>query len=145
MAATLLDYKTSEPSNVQGAGVLPGGVAIPATIAMSPEVTVLADIGVFSTVAPNRVELEATIGVEGITGVSTLSFTILRDGVQIFQTTQGVETGYEQFYTVTLEGMDYGVSAGFHKYVLQVSNLTAETVADVVGPVLFTGAAYLIS
>lgn len=146
MAATLLDYKASEPSNVQGGGVLPGGVVIPATITAAPTVTVLADLGIFLTAgAPNRVELKASIGVEGTVGIPQLSLIIQRDGVQILATQQGLESGFERFYTVDLEGVDFNVAAGFHTYTLSVSDLAAGTAALVVGPVVFTGTAYSVS
>lgn len=91
---------------------------------------------------PNRVELVATIGVRGVTGIAQILFRIFRDGVEIFNTQQGIEsTGSEQNYAVTFQAIDKNVRAGNHVYTVTAENRTANTRADVVGPISFSGLA----
>ncbi|MDC0762861.1 exosporium protein C [Brevibacillus sp. AG] len=91
---------------------------------------------------PNRVELVATVGVRGITGIAQILFRIFRDGREIFNTLQGIEsTGSEQNYAVTFQAIDRNVRAGTHIYTVTAENRTANTRADVVGPVTFSGLA----
>jgi hypothetical protein len=91
---------------------------------------------------PNRVELVATVGVRGVTGIAQILFRIFRDGTQIYTTQQGIEsTGSEQNYAVTFQAIDRNVTAGSHTYTVTAENLTAATRADVVGPVSFSGLA----
>ncbi len=89
----------------------------------------------------NRVELVASVGVRGITGIAQILFRIFRDGREIFNTLQGIESaGSEQNYVVTFQGIDSGVS-GHHTYVLTAENRTPGTTANVVGPISFSGLA----
>lgn len=91
---------------------------------------------------PNRVELVATVGVRGVTGIAQILFKIFRDGVQIFNTIQGIESaGSEQNYAVTFQAIDRNVRSGNHVYTVTAENLTANTRADVVGPISFSGLA----
>ncbi|MFD0680026.1 MULTISPECIES: exosporium protein C [unclassified Paenibacillus] len=91
---------------------------------------------------PNRVELVATVGVRGVTGIAQILFRILRDGVEIFNTQQGIEsTGSEQNYAVTFQAIDRNVRAGTHVYTVTAENRTANTRADIVGPISFSGLA----
>lgn len=95
-----------------------------------------------SSSRPNRVELVATIGVRGITGIAQILFRIFRDGKEIFNTLQGIEsTGSEQNYAVTFQAIDKNVKSGSHIYTVTAENRTANTRADVVGPVSFSGLA----
>ncbi|EJR54271.1 hypothetical protein IIM_02000 [Bacillus cereus VD107] len=90
----------------------------------------------------NRVELIASVGVEGITGISQILFRIFRDNTEIFNTQVGIEsTDSEQFYAQTFQAIDQDVSRGTHKYSLTVENLTSAASADVVGPLSFSGLA----
>jgi len=91
---------------------------------------------------PNRVDLVATVGVRGVTGIAQVLFRIFRDGREIFNTQQGIESaGSEQNYAVTFQAEDRNVSAGAHVYTVTAENLTANTRADVVGPISFSGLA----
>ncbi|MCJ8010226.1 exosporium protein C [Paenibacillus sp. KQZ6P-2] len=91
---------------------------------------------------PNRVELVATVGVKGVTGIVQILFRIFRDGVEIFNTQQGIESaGSEQNYAVTFQAVDRNVKAGTHVYTVTAENRTANTRADVVGPISFSGLA----
>lgn len=138
MAEQILDFKASEPANGQ-TGFTP--VAIP----VAPIAPVqLADLGIslsFSPPAPttNRVELVATVGVRA-SAASQLRFRILRDGSEIFNTVEGVES-FEGFYTVTFETIDFNVPLGFHTYTLDAQIISATGNAQVVGPITFSGLA----
>ncbi|MCM3698448.1 exosporium protein C [Paenibacillus macerans] len=91
---------------------------------------------------PNRVDLVATVGVRGITGIAQILFRIFRDGKEIFNTQQGIESAAsEQNYAVTFQAEDRNVRAGAHVYTVTAENLTANTKAAVVGPVSFSGLA----
>lgn len=142
---TLLDYRSSEPSNVQGKGVLPGGVNLPAPVSTAVTGTELADLGIYlSKGSPNRVELTASIGFKATTGLSKIALIVLRDNYQIYASEQGAESGFEQFYTATLEAVDFNVPMGFHVYQVVAVNLAAGTEVLVAGPVVFSGAAYAL-
>ncbi|ANY65345.1 exosporium protein C [Paenibacillus sp. BIHB 4019] len=91
---------------------------------------------------PNRVELVATVGVQGITGIAQILFRIFRDGKEIFNTKVGIESAAsEQNYAVTFQSIDKNLSAGNHVYTVTAENQTANTRADVVGPISFSGLA----
>ncbi|WP_082053752.1 exosporium protein C [Gordoniibacillus kamchatkensis] len=91
---------------------------------------------------PNRVELVATVGVRGVTGIAQIRFRIWRDGMQIFTAQQGVESaGSERNYTVSFQAIDRNVRAGTHVYTVTAENRTAGTTAAIVGPVSFSGLA----
>ncbi|NRF94079.1 exosporium protein C [Paenibacillus frigoriresistens] len=91
---------------------------------------------------PNRVELVATVGVRGITGIAQILFRIFRDGREIFNTLQGIESAAsEQNYAVTFQAIDRNVSSGNHVYTATAENQTANTRTDVVGPISFSGLA----
>lgn len=82
------------------------------------------------------VKLIATVGVRGVTGIAQLRFRIFRDGREIFNAQQGVESaGSEQNYIVAFQDIDFNVSPVRHTYTLTVENRTAGTTAQVVGPV----------
>lgn len=91
---------------------------------------------------PNRVELVATVGVRGITGIAQILFRIFRDGREIFNTIQGIESaGSEQNYVVTFQAIDRNLRSGNHVYTVTAENQTANTRVDVVGPISFSGLA----
>ncbi|TVX96720.1 exosporium protein C [Cohnella terricola] len=91
---------------------------------------------------PNRVDLVATVGVRGVTGIAQILFRIFRDGREIFNTQQGIESvGSEQNYAVTFQAEDRNVPAGTHVYTVTAENRAANTRADVVGPISFSGLA----
>lgn len=87
----------------------------------------------------NKVEILATIGVRGVSGIAQIMFRIFRDGQEIYNTVQGIEsTGSEQNYVVTFQAIDLDVPTGTHLYRLTAENLTGGTTAQVVGPVSFS-------
>ncbi|EPY11097.1 MULTISPECIES: hypothetical protein [Paenibacillus] len=91
---------------------------------------------------PNRVDLVATVGVKGVTGIAQILFRIFRDGREIFNTQQGIESaGSEQNYVVTFQAEDRNVRTGTHVYTVTAENRTANTRADIVGPISFSGLA----
>jgi len=86
--------------------------------------------------------LVATAGVRGVTGIAQILFRVFRDGIEIFNTLQGIESaGSEQNYVVTFQAEDRNVRAGTHVYTVTAENLTANTRADIVGPISFSGLA----
>lgn len=114
------------------------------TIRRSPSRNTLARITlrIPSMSQPNRVDLVATVGVRGVTGIAQILFRIFRDGREIFNTLQGIESaGSEQNYAVTFQAEDRNVRAGTHVYVVTAENRTANTRADIVGPISFSGLA----
>ncbi|MBE5108422.1 exosporium protein C [Bacillus thuringiensis] len=133
----IIDYQATQPINKTNETTL----AIPA----SPDRAILANIKLkFSRrdSRNNRVELIATVGVEGITGISQVLFRIFRDNIEIFNAQVGIEsTDSEQFYVQTFQAIDQNVSCGTHEYSLTVENLTSGASADVVGPLSFSGLA----
>jgi len=91
---------------------------------------------------PNRVDLVATVGVRGVTGIAQIRFRVFRDGTEIFTTQQGIESaGSERNYVVTFQAEDRDVRSGSHVYTVTAENRTANTRADVVGPISFSGLA----
>ncbi|HHX7189261.1 MULTISPECIES: exosporium protein ExsC [Bacillus] len=90
----------------------------------------------------NRVELIATVGVEGITEISQVLFRIFLDNIEIFNTQVGIEsTNSEQFYVQTFQATDQNISSGTHEYSLTVENLISSASAEVAGPLSFSALA----
>jgi hypothetical protein len=134
----VLDYKATEPRRRFN---LTTAVTIPHSPSRIRLATIRLNIRNMRDVDDNRVELVATVGVRGVTGISQILFRIFRDGREIFNTQQGIEsTGSEQNYAVTFQGIDSRVS-GKHTYVLTAENRTSGTTAKVVGPISFSGLA----
>ncbi|WCK54708.1 exosporium protein C [Aneurinibacillus sp. Ricciae_BoGa-3] len=130
----IIDYKATEPRRTFN-------VAISTPITTSPTRLGLASLRVMipTNSSNNTVELVATVGVRGVTGISQILFRVFRDGKQIFSTQSGIESaGSEQNYTVSFQAIDRNLAAGTHKYVLTAENRTSGTRADVVGPVSFS-------
>ncbi|WP_239618895.1 exosporium protein C [Cohnella mopanensis] len=93
---------------------------------------------------PNRVDLVASVGVRGVTGVAQILFRIFRDGKEIFNTLQGIESvGSEQNYVITFQAEDRNVRSGTHVYTVTAENRAANTRADIVGPISFSGLAVM--
>ncbi|NIK78006.1 hypothetical protein FHS15_003144 [Paenibacillus castaneae] len=114
------------------------------TIQRSPSRSGIAAIAIRIPVnsQPNRVDLVASVGVRGVTGIGQIRFRIFRGGKEIFNTQQGIEsTGSEQNYIITFQAEDRNVRAGTHAYTVTAENLTANTRVDVVGPISFSGLA----
>ncbi|RKP47879.1 exosporium protein C [Cohnella endophytica] len=113
-------------------------------IRRSPSRNVLATITlrIPANAQPNLVDLVVTVGVRGVTGIAQILFRIFRDGKEIFNTLQGIESiGSEQNYAVTFQAEDRNVRSGAHIYTVTAENRAANTRADVVGPISFSGLA----
>ncbi|MCE5170874.1 exosporium protein C [Paenibacillus profundus] len=133
--AQILDYKATEPLRRFNR-------AKSFTIPFSPRRVRLASIRLRLPKRANRVQLIASVGVRGITGIAQILFKIFRDGTEIFNTKQGIESaGSEQNYIVTFQAIDFNVESGSHTYTVTAENTTAGTRADVVGPISFSGLA----
>ncbi|WP_410770533.1 exosporium protein C [Fontibacillus sp. BL9] len=89
----------------------------------------------------NRVQLDATVGLQGITGIPRVLFRVFRDGTEIYYAVQGVEADFENVSLTSLIAADINVAPGVHDYVLSVENLEAGTQARVIGPIVFTALA----
>lgn len=118
----------------------------PITIAHSPKKTVLADISITiprMDANRNHVELNATVGVRGVSGTSQILFKIFRDGKEIFRVQEGVEADptSEINYIVTFQSIDKNVRTGSHVYRVTAENIINGTEAAVVGPISFSGLA----
>lgn len=134
----VLDYQATEPlSSFNPANAF--------TIPQTPFRIVLASIQLnipFSATRNNSVELVSSVGVSGITNISQIVFRIFRNGKEIFNTQNGVEsTGSEQNYVFTFQAIDSNLLAGANFYQLTVENITPNTQANVVGPISFSGLA----
>jgi len=117
------------------------------TISRSPSRSIIAIIRlrIPRNARPNLVDLVATVGVRGVTGISQILFRVFRDGVEIYNTLQGIESaGSEQNYVVTFQAEDKNVKSGTHTYTVTAENRTANTRAKVVGPISFSGLAVQI-
>lgn len=135
---TILDYQATEPkSRFRPAN----GFTIP----RSPFRVTLASIQInipATASRNNRVELISTVGVQGITNISQVLFRIFRNGREIFNTQNGVESaGSEQNYAFTFQAIDFNVPAGINVYQVTAENVTPNTQANVVGPISFSGLA----
>lgn len=135
MAEQILDYKASVPNSTASSTLI--------TVPLSPSNVQLADLGLFLTPPvpmPNRVRLIATVGIQNLSNtIQQVVFRVFRDGNPIFSTQQGLEPpDDEQFYTVSMQALDFNVPSGFHVYTLTVERLTATAGDVVVGPITFT-------
>ncbi|ASS73641.1 exosporium protein C [Tumebacillus algifaecis] len=132
------DYQAVQPRNRTNTGTA-------TTIPRAPRRLRLATIRLnvqrgTTTRRRNTVELLATVGVRGVRNIAQLVFRVFRDNVEIFRTQQGVESaGSEEFYTIAFQAIDLKPRAGTHRYTLTVENATANTTAQVVGPINFSG------
>ncbi|RUS48940.1 exosporium protein C [Cohnella sp. AR92] len=114
------------------------------TIRRSPAKSSLATIRIRipANAQPNRVDLVASIGVRGVTGIGQIRFRVFRGKTEIFNTVQGIEsTGSEQNYIVSFQAEDRNVRAGTFSYTVTAENMTANTSVAVVGPISFSGVA----
>lgn len=134
----ILDYQATEPLSVFN----PNN-AFP--IPQAPFKVLLASIQInipATASRSNRVELVSTIGVEGITNISQIVFRVFRNGREIFNTQDGVESaGSEINYVFTFQAIDSNLTAGANFYQLTAENVTPNTQANVVGPISFSGLA----
>lgn len=90
----------------------------------------------------NTVELTATVGLRGLTGIPRVLFRIFRDGHEIYYAVQAIETNFENVNLTALTAVDSNVAPGVHDYILSVEQIAAATnTARVIGPIVFTALA----
>lgn len=90
----------------------------------------------------NSVELLASIGVAGVTDISQIVFRVFRNGKEIYNTQDGVESaGSEQNYIFTFQAIDSNLIAGANFYQVFAENITPNAQANIVGPFSFSGLA----
>ncbi|KAB2328593.1 exosporium protein C [Cytobacillus depressus] len=134
----VLDFQATQPLNSFNPAK---GFIIPQAPQSVPLATIRINIPSIAT-RNNHVELIATVGVEGITGIAQILFRIFRDGEEIFNTQTGIESaGSEQNYAITFQAIDTNLRAGSHVYEVTAENITGNTTANVVGPISFSGLA----
>ncbi|KMY33597.1 exosporium protein C [Lysinibacillus xylanilyticus] len=136
--AQVLDYQATEPLSTFNPNT-----AFP--IPQAPFRVLLASIQISipgTASRNNNVELLASVGVAGVTNISQIVFRIFRNGKEIYNTQDGVESaGSEQNYIFTFQAIDSNLPAGTSFYQVFVENITPNTQANVVGPVNFSGLA----
>jgi len=90
----------------------------------------------------NNVELLASIGVAGVTDISQIVFRVFRNGKEIYNTQDGVESAdSEQNYIFTFQAIDSNLIAGANFYQVFAENITPSAQANIVGPISFSGLA----
>jgi hypothetical protein len=110
------------------------GVQIP--VPLTPGGVGLAEVRVdVPATYPQVVELKATIGLRGDVGTGSVLFRIFRDGQVIYYARQGIESGFEKYYVLTIQAIDVNPPAGSHGYTLSIESLTAGLTAVVIGPI----------
>ncbi|WP_019637346.1 hypothetical protein [Paenibacillus fonticola] len=99
----------------------------------------LVEVSIPANTPVNTVELTATVGLQGLTGVPRILFRIFRDGHEIYYAAQGVEANFESLNLTTLTAVDTNVASGVHAYILSVEQInTATNTARVIGPIVFS-------
>lgn len=89
----------------------------------------------------NNVQLNATVGLQGVVGIPRVLFRIFRDGREIYYALQAVETNFENVSLTSLVAADVNVPPGVHDYVLSVEIQNPGAQATVIGPIVFTALA----
>ncbi|SFI27780.1 hypothetical protein SAMN02799624_00066 [Paenibacillus sp. UNC496MF] len=137
--AQLIDYNVSVPA------VVTNQVAI--ELPLTPNKAILSQLGIF--VLPqfahnNRVQLVATFGGQGTSGIPRFLFRVFRDNQEIYYIEQGFETGYEHFGIATFQVIDINVPAGAHAYTFYVENLQPGATGQIIGPMNVSAAVYAV-
>lgn len=134
----ILDYQATEPLNTFNPET-----AFP--IPQAPFKILLASIQINipgTASRNNNVELLASIGVAGVTDISQIVFRVFRNGKEIYNTQDGVESaGSEQNYIFTFQAIDSNLIAGANFYQVFAENITPNAQANIVGPISFSGLA----
>ncbi|SFS94990.1 hypothetical protein [Marininema halotolerans] len=136
MARKILDYAASVPLSVQT-----GAIPVPTT----PARLQLASVGIFippSHAGANRVEITATVGLENTNmDQGTLRFRIFRDGGEIFNALQDVQSSaFVSLDTAfTFDTVDFNLSKSFHIYFVTVESI--DFVGNVIGPITLSALA----
>lgn len=133
--AELLDHVVNVPTPITN------GAAINVPQTPAGQGIALVRVTIPANRPANKVQLDATVGFEGLTGTPRVLFRIFRDGQEIYYAVQPVESGFETLNLTTLIAADVNVAPGVHDYVLSVENLVAGTQARVIGPIVFTALA----
>jgi hypothetical protein len=143
VAIVILDYKASVPSSF-----FSGTPAV--TIPQTPTQLQIADLGmalpeITPSAAGNRVMLFADVGVRNLGPLfnNAVVIHIYRDGKEIFNTDVGLQIpgAVTSDYNLSISTIDEQVPFGFHVYQLTVQAViqTAQSTAQVVGPITFSG------
>ncbi|MDD1501334.1 exosporium protein C [Lysinibacillus sp. CNPSo 3705] len=134
----ILDYQATEPLNTFNPET-----AFP--IPQAPFKILLASIQINipgTASRNNNVELLASIGVAGVTDISQIVFRVFRNGKEIYNTQDGVESAdSEQNYIFTFQAIDSNLIAGANFYQVFAENITPNAQANIVGPISFSGLA----
>lgn len=112
----------------------------PIKIPHSPENVVLVSINLTVSrrnATGSQVELIALVGIQRVRGTSQILYKIFRDGEEIYQSPEWVESGENDI--VTIKFIDTNVEAGSHTYTVTAENLTNGREAVVVDPTSFNG------
>lgn len=133
--AELLDHVVNVPTPITN------GAAINVPQTPAGQGIALVRVTIPANRPANKVQLDATVGLQGITGIPRVLFRIFRDGHEIYYAVQAVETNFENVNLTSLIAADVNVAPGVHDYVLSVENLVAGTQARVIGPIVFTALA----
>lgn len=133
--AELLDHVVNVPTPITN------GAAINVPQTPAGQGIALVRVTIPANRPANKVQLDATVGLQGITGIPRVLFRIFRDGQEIYYAVQAVETDFENVNLTSLIAADVNVAPGVHDYVLSVENLVAGTQAIVIGPIVFTALA----
>ncbi|GIO85910.1 hypothetical protein J25TS5_28420 [Paenibacillus faecis] len=133
--AELLDHVVNVPTPITN------GAAINVPQTPAGQGIALVRVTIPANRPANKVQLDATVGLQGITGIPRVLFRIFRDGHEIYYAVQAVETDFENVNLTSLIAADVNVAPGVHDYVLSVENLAAGTQARVIGPIVFTALA----
>jgi hypothetical protein len=131
----LLDYQANQPLGT----VIAKAIIIPNT----PVTLATLSIAIPKRAAlKNRVELLATTGIRGDKGIARIKFKIrhvkVRNVVTAIQEIRSSKKGSD---VVTLQGIDFDIPSGIHRYVLTAENIARGTAAEVVGPISFSALA----
>ncbi|SFS59496.1 hypothetical protein [Marininema halotolerans] len=130
----VLTYQASVPRSVALVGD-------PIILPISPARTQLAGLGVFiptSGSRSNRVQLKATIGVEGTTAQERdYILRIFRDGGEIYNTQASMTTETLTLNLTTIQTIDLDVAAGFHIYTITAESVEGDVRVN--GPITFSG------
>ena len=108
---------------------------------MSPTTINLAAFGLFVPDQTNRVELNATIGLQATALTPTILFKVFRNTGVIFSTRISADVDFGEFKTVSFQAIDTNAPAGFHSYSVTAELLPSIILneAQVVGPLTFSG------
>lgn len=132
--ATLISVGSSVPSNGNA----------PYSINVSNIPVRLAAFGLNVPNVPNRVFLNATIGIQSTLLNPTLVFQIVRDNSEVVATIrQQVLLTTNQYQIVSFNAVDINVPVGYHGYAITVAVEGLIANAVVTGPITFSGESYI--